>query len=149
MRHFIAIFAALWLGLHIGFGYIAAPLLFRHLDKATAGNIAGDLFHWSHLLGIAAWLLVCIFCVQDNRRCYRPAKRTYALVLLLLLLLVNQFLVTPVIVALKTNTPHWLHALTGGSFAAWHGVSSVIYLITTILGFFLCAVLIRWNAAYR
>lgn len=149
MRHFVAVLTAVWLGLHMSFGYIVAPILFRHLEKMQAGNMAGSLFTWSHLAGIVVWAWVYVFCVQDNRRCYRPARRTYAAALLLVLLLINQFLITPVIVALKTNTHYWLHDLIGGSFSAWHGASSMVYLCCSLLGLALCAILVRWDAAYR
>ena len=149
MRHFVAAFTAIWLGLHMGFGYVAAPILFQHLEKMQAGNIAGILFNWCNWIGILIWAIALILCIKDNKRCYRPARRTYAITLLLTLLLINQLLITPVIIALKTQTNNWLHHFIGGSFATWHSVSSSIYLLCTILGLGLCAVMIRWDAAYQ
>lgn len=143
MRRLAALLAALWLGMQIGFGYIAAPILFARLEKITAGNIAGSLFHAVNWLGLAAWLLIWFIWRADNRRRYRPGRSHWWAGVLLGLTAFNEFLMTPVIEALKTGGTHWLHNLLGGGFGIWHGMSSMVYLAASLLGFVLCILLLR------
>ena len=61
------------------------------------------------------------------------SKTNKFVLLLLSLLAVNQFLVTPVIAAHKSGGSNWLLSLLGGSFGQWHGTSSVIYMLCSLL----------------
>lgn len=69
--------------------------------------------------------------------------------LLLILNMINEFLIAPVIAALKTGTNHWLHQLIGGSFGMWHGVSSLVYLAVAVIGLCLCCALLRLRDTAR
>ncbi len=150
MRRVIALLTAMWFGMHIGFGYLAAPVLFNNLERLQAGNIAGTLFHWSNWLGLVAWAMAFILCRQDKTRSrYRRLKTHWGVACLWLLLAANEFLMTPVIEALKTNQTNWLHDLIGGSFGMWHGISSVIHLIASVIGLVLCIMLVRWREISR
>ncbi len=137
MERLAVLLAGTWLGVQITAGYIAAPLLFEHFNKMDAGNIAGSMFTVSAYWGMAAWLLAYFLVRREQNRSFSRHHREIApkfMVLLLVLLAVNQFLVTPVIEALKTGGANWLHGLIGGTFGMWHGVSSIIYLLCTLLG---------------
>ena len=120
-----AVLGAFWLGLQVMAGYIAAPVLFAALPKLQAGALAGQLFDYISYGGLLLWGMAFLL---------EPRKST---ALLWLLIAANQFLVTPVIEALKTQGSNWLLSLTGGTFGIWHGISSLIYLI--------CALLAAWN----
>ena len=120
--------AAIWLGAQLGFGYVAAPVLFRYLPKMEAGNIAGELFHIVAYVGLSVWLLVWVSIMRQG------GKIVYWVSGLLVLLAINEFVVTPVIEAHKAGSTNWLLSLVGGSFGIWHGISSMIYLLCGILG---------------
>lgn len=143
MRRLAALLAGIWLGMQIGFGYVAAPVLFARLERLQAGNLAGSLFHVVNWLGLLTWLLVWLLWRADNRRRYRPARSHRWAVVLLALTAFNEWLMTPVIEALKTGGSHWLHNLLGGGFGIWHGMSAMVYLAATLLGTVLCALLLR------
>ncbi|MDO4434181.1 MAG: DUF4149 domain-containing protein [Alysiella sp.] len=150
MRRLTAVAAGLWLGLHIGFGYIAAPILFARLDKITAGNIAGSLFHYVNGLGLVVWLAAYFICRNDSRRNRYAPQKTHRLVAFLLFLTAfNEFLMTPVIEALKTGQNNWLHSWIGGSFGMWHDISSLIYMLASLVGLILCFMLLRLREAVR
>lgn len=107
----ISLYAAtLWLGMQIMAGYIAAPVLFKMLPKMQAGEIAGVLFDILSWSGLAVWgtVLAAAFAA-------------------------NQFLVTPVIEALKYGHENWLLSVVGGSFGMWHGISSMTFMATALL----------------
>lgn len=120
-----AVLGAFWLGLQVMAGYIAAPVLFAALPKLQAGALAGQLFGYVSYGGLLLWGMAFLLV------------RGKGIALLWLLIAANQFLVTPVIEALKTQGSNWLLSLTGGTFGMWHGISSLIYLI--------CALLAVWN----
>lgn len=127
--------ATLWFGMQIMAGYIAAPVLFKILPKMQAGEIAGILFGIISWSGLAVWGASYLTHAAILKR-----KQKLALSLLLLTIAANQFLVTPVINALKYQQSNWLLSLTGGSFGAWHGISSIIFMATAIL-----AAGLSWN----
>lgn len=142
VRRLAAVLAGVWLGAQL-FTYVVASVLFARLPALQAGDIAGTLFHIVNLSGIAVWLLVCWLGYGECRfermppLAYRWAKG------LLLALAANEFLITPVIEALKQNRSNWLHALTGGSFGMWHGVSSTVYLLCSLIALGLSLRLLR------
>lgn len=120
------IFLALWLGMQIMAGYIAAPILFQLLPKMQAGEIAGKLFDVLSWTGLVIW--AGAFFTQ-----YRKTASIKFITWVWILIAINQFLVTPVIEAHKNGTTNWLLSLLGGSFGVWHGISSVIFMLCAIL----------------
>lgn len=109
-------------------GYIAAPVLFKMLPKMQAGEIAGVLFDILSWSGLAVWgtVLAAAFAALTRRQ-------TALLLFLLSALAANQFLVTPVIEALKYGHENWLLSVAGGSFGMWHGISSMTFMATALL----------------
>lgn len=151
MRRFCALLLGVWLGLHLGFGYIVAPLVFTRLSsladgKILAGNIAGSLFHIVHLFGIAVWFAAYFLARCDNRYGYRKTHMPHWIGVLIGVLAINEFLITPVIEAIKNHKNNWLYDLIGGSFNAWHGASSIVYLVCMLLGTALCA---QWMTLHK
>ena len=136
MNRLCALLTSLWLGMQVMAGYVAAPILFERLGKQEAGNIAGVLFSINNYFGLLAWIVAWLV-VRSNRNCLFSDNGKVApkfIILLLLLTASNQFLISPVIAAHKTGTANWLLSLLGGSFGMWHGISSIIYLVCSILG---------------
>ncbi|STZ76412.1 DUF4149 domain-containing protein [Bergeriella denitrificans] len=134
IKRMAAVLAAVWLGMQLAFGYVAAPVLFKTLPKLQAGAIAGELFAFVSYAGLAVWLLVLAVQKSTARGRTMPAFKSAAAVWLLLA--VNQFLITPVIEAHKTQTANWLLSLAGGSFGVWHGISSLIFMLCALLAAF-------------
>ena len=131
MKTLLVILQAVWLGAHITIGYVVAPLLFHfasrgEISRTTAGNVAGELFHVLMYFGLFTAVVWWLFC----RSVRQPSK---ILNVLLLLLLVSEWVISPVIEAIKHKQSQWLYDLIGGSFAMWHGISSSVYLLMTLL----------------
>lgn len=145
MNRLSATLAGMWFGMQM-MGYIIAPVLFDKLDTTTAGNIAGIMFQVIAYVGLLAWGLVYWVLRREHSKIfYRSSNRLarQASVALLLILALNQFLITPVIEAHKNHLEHWLLNLVGGSFALWHGISQSLYLLASLLGLALLLSLLR------
>ncbi len=114
---------ALLAGVLLTVGALVAPTLFATLnDRALAGQIAGQLFHETNWVVIA--LVLALFVLGGGTRLSRAGV---ALVLApALLLATSEWVLHPLIEAEKLA--HGTHTT---AFAAWHGVSSVLYALAT------------------
>ena len=122
-----------WLGSLTVVGYLVAPVLFQNLPKMKAGDIAGQLFHLVSYIGIiSAVVLICSGSLKQGLRGFFGSLKGFFMSIALLCTIISEWIITPVIVALKTKGKNMLYQQIGGSFAAWHGVSQIIYLITAI-----------------
>ena len=114
----ISLYAAtVWLGIQIAGGLIM-----------QAGEIAGILFHIISWLGLIIWGILFLTHTKILTR-----LQTILLCTLLLSVAINQFLIAPVIEALKYGHKDWLLSLLGGSFGMWHGISSIVFMATALL----------------
>jgi hypothetical protein len=133
-----SVLLVLWVGGLWAIGYIAAPTLFSELsaDRQLAGNLAGVLFKWIAWVGIASGSYLLIY--RLGREGMRAMKQMYFwLVLAMLLLTLGQhFGIQPIMQGLKDQAlPKAVMASAfHDRFAAWHGVSSIVYLVQSLLG---------------
>jgi len=140
MRFFSAAYSvviAIWLGSLVGIGYIAAPVLFSQLaDRTLAGNLAGAMFSVEAWLGMAcaAYLLVYLAIAQGARitRC----SVFWIVLLMLAATLLSHLGIQPLMAQLKLAAlPRpVMESVLRGQFALWHGVSSGLYLLQSLLG---------------
>ena len=141
-EHLYSILITLWVGALWAIGYLAAPTLFRVLDdRALAGNLAGQMFTYVAWLGMAAAAYLLVFlALRKNGAAFKSG--VFWLVLLMLLLTVaSYFGLQPVLAQLKAESfpREVMESALRNRFAAWHGVSSIVYLIQRLLGLFLVA----------
>jgi cell division protein FtsW (lipid II flippase) len=126
----------LWVGGLWVVGYLVVPSLFATLDdRRLAGELAGNIFRLMNLVGIACALgLLLSLAMQLKQRALRY-WRTWAYALMLLLVLVAAFVIQPQMQELKQAglVPG---SEASGQFGRLHGVSSVMYLINSLLGLF-------------
>ena len=146
MRNFPDLLAnwllALWVGGTWAIGYLAAPVLFNALDdKMLAGHLAGEMFKWTASFGIVAAAYLLSF--RLNRFGGRAFKQGFFWIVLAMLLitLAGRFGIQPILEQLKGQAlpQDVMHSLVRDRFQAWHGVSSVLYLIQSLLGLALVA----------
>jgi hypothetical protein len=128
----------LWVGGLWAIGYIAAPILFANLpgNRVLAGTLAGNMFTVGAYvaMGCAAYLLIHLIA-QRAAGALRMST-FWIIVVMLLLTLVGHFGIQPILAQLKAQVfPHnVMQSIVRDRFAAWHGVSSVLYLIQSLLG---------------
>ena len=131
----------LWVGGLWVIGYLVAPTLFATLsnDRQTAGLLAGRLFESMGWVGLACAVYLLLFVLLRVGTTALRRWNFWLLVLMLLLTAVSQFGVQPLLAQLKADAlpREVMESVLRNRFAAWHGVSSILYLVQTLLGLLL------------
>ncbi len=135
-----AVLLVTWVGGLWAIGGIAAPTLFAEIaDRQLAGNVAGEFFRWIAWVGIVAGAYLLIY--RLGRYGFQALKQAYFWIVLTMLLLVagQLFGIQPVIHALKQQAlpQAVMESAFRDRFAIWHGVSSAVYLVESVLGLIL------------
>lgn len=133
---------ALWVGGLWAVGYLAAPALFYSLDdRVMAGFVAGRMFAWMAWVGLACggWLLV--FRVARAGGGALKQGFFWIVVVMWLLTVAQQFGISPLMQELKdlAQPRDVMESLFRDRFQTWHGISSAVYLIQSLLGLVLVA----------
>jgi len=123
------IILTLWVGGLWAIGYMVAPALFATLDdRALAGTLAGVMFNIIAWVGLACGSLLLLFNQLRNAR-KRFNLRAIVLMVMLALIAVGQFIIAPQVAGMRVD------GLVGSdAFATLHGIASVAYLVTSVLG---------------
>ena len=126
------ILLTLWVGSLWVAGFVVAPLLFAELDdRAMAGSVAGSLFTLTSYIGLVCGSLLLLANVTVLRGIN---WRAVVIVCMLLLVVVGQFVVTPMVADLRVQ------GLTDTArFGQLHGLASVLFILTSVLGLVLVA----------
>jgi uncharacterized membrane protein len=131
----------LWVGGLWVIGYLVAPTLFATLsnDRQTAGLLAGRLFESMGWVGLACAVYLLLFVFLRVGTTALRRWNFWLLVLMLLLTAVSLFGVQPLLAQLKADAlpREVMESVLRNRFAAWHGVSSILYLVQTLLGLLL------------
>jgi hypothetical protein len=130
--------ATLWVGSLWTVGYLVAPALFMALaDRVLAGTVAGSLFR------VEAW--VCLGCAAGFIALTPTAYRTepaagkvplYLALGMVLCTLVGYFALQPFMAELRAvaGPAGVMESAAKTRFGILHGISSVIYLVQSLLG---------------
>ncbi|HEX7933926.1 MAG TPA: DUF4149 domain-containing protein [Paraburkholderia sp.] len=128
-----------WVGSLLTIGYAVAPVLFTSLDRTTAGVVAAQLFRIEGVLGAVCGILLLGLANVVIRRGGGAYRRLRWLVAgMLICVLVGYFALQPFmnamrVAALEAGTDIG-HSAYAARFGMLHGVSSVFYLIESLLG---------------
>lgn len=144
-HHLAALSATAWVGSLWAIGYLAVPVLFyAQPDRQLAGILAGQMFVRVGYLGIicGSYLLAYYFA-QSGRAALRQGI-FWIIASMLMMTLIIQFGIQPVMNDLKARALplEVMHSAFAGQFKMLHGLSSVAYLVESLLGLYL---LIRRN----
>lgn len=128
-----------WVGSLLTIGYAVAPVLFTSLDRTTAGAVAAQLFRIEGVLGAVCGILLLGLANVVIRRGGNAYRRLRWLVAgMLVCVLVGYFALQPFMNAMRiaaveagTDVGHSAYA---ARFGMLHGVSSLFYLIESLLG---------------
>jgi hypothetical protein len=138
-HRFFRLLTVVWVGSLLTIGYAVAPVLFMSLDRISAGAVAAQLFRIQGLVGVVCGVLLLVLANVLVRRGDEAYRRVRWLIAgMLVCVLVGYFALQPFMNAMR------LAALQAGSdvghsvyatrFGILHGVSSLFYLIESLLG---------------
>lgn len=124
------ILLTLWVGGLWSIGYLAVPTLFATLDdRRLAGSLAGELFHIMNYVGLVCGILLLIGVVVRTGRSWQ----FWIIITMIVLVSCSEFLIQPMMYEIKL-----LGQVEGSpdamAFKRLHGVSAVIYLVTSLMG---------------
>jgi len=132
------IILTLWVGATWSIGYLAAPVLFHALDDRTlAGQLAGQMFHVVYLLGLACGALLLFSKVARQGKAGLRDWQNWVILLMIALIAVGLFVLQPAMTEMKAAAAAHGRTLQDEGFGRLHGLSSVFYLITSLLGLIL------------
>ncbi len=128
-----------WVGSLLTIGYAVAPVLFSSLDRTTAGAVAAQLFRIEGVLGAVCGILLLGLANVMVRRGGNAYRRLRWLVAgMLICVLVGYFALQPFMNAMRVAAleaaTDLAHSAYAARFGMLHGVSSVFYLIESLLG---------------
>lgn len=130
----------LWVGGLWAIGYLVAPVLFASLgDRQLAGIVAGKLFALIGWLGLGVAAYLAIFLI--TRWGGQVFKRAvfWLVILMALMVAASQFGIQPLMAQLKADAlpREVMESVLRDRFAAWHGISSILYMVQSLLGLWL------------
>lgn len=141
-HHLAALAIVLWVGGLWAVGYLAVPVLFHaQPDRQLAGMLAGVMFERLGYVGIVCggYLLLCRLAASGKAALRTPLFQVITAMLVITLAI--QFGIQPLMAALKAQALplEVMDSPFAGQFRMWHGVSSILYLLESLLGAWLAA----------
>jgi uncharacterized membrane protein len=136
-RHLAALSITLWVGGMWMLGYVVVPALFKILpDRQLAGMVAGQLFTLLAYIGIACALYLLGYQLQQSGRAALRNSAFRIAAAMLLLVLVGQFILQPSLAGIKLQALPLdvMNSVLAAQFKTLHAVSSILYLIQSLLG---------------
>jgi hypothetical protein len=138
-HRFFRLLTVVWVGSLLTIGYAVAPVLFTSLDRIMAGAVAAQLFRIQGVLGVVCGILLlglANLLVRRGDEAYRRLR--WLIAGMLVCVLVGYFALQPFMNAMRvaaleagTDVGHSAYATR---FGILHGVSSLFYLIESLLG---------------
>ncbi len=130
----------LWVGGMWAIGYIVAPVLFASLgDRQLAGLVAGRLFALLGWIGLGSAVYLLAFLVLCNGSQVFGRAVFWLVMVMAALTAASQFGIQPLMAQLKADVlpREVMESVLRDRFAAWHGISSILYLLQSLLGLWL------------
>ncbi len=128
----------IWVGSLLTIGYAVAPVLFMSLERIAAGDVAAQLFRIEGVLGVVCCVLLLGLAnvlIRRGNDVYRQLRWLVAGMLVCVLLgyfALEPFMNAIRIAALAAGTDV-AHSPDATRFGVLHGVSSLFYLIESLL----------------
>jgi hypothetical protein len=126
-----------WVGGLWGIGYVAVPVLFQTLpDRMLAGMLAGKMFTLIAYIGIVSTCFLLAYYLNLSGRAAFKQTVFRVVVIMLLLTLIGQFGIQPTMADLKAQVQpnDVMHSVFADRFRMLHGISSILYLVQSLLG---------------
>ncbi len=129
MAKFLLFLNAFYLGLASFFSFYVAPTLFRVLEKELAGKVVERVFPVYFGIGLLIAFLSFLMTLRLSK------LLAFLFLVNLLVLSFQEFYILPM--------SHQLKTVDYQAFMRWHGVSMVLNLISLLIVFISCLLLIK------
>ena len=131
----------LWVGGLWTIGYLVAPLLFSSLsdNRPLAGTLAGTMFKGIGWVGISCGAFLLLQKLYSVKSAALKQSAFWIVLSMSIITLILLFWIQPVMAMLRSSgVPINMMGIPAfKSFAFWHGLSSTLYLIQSLLGLML------------
>lgn len=128
----LVLLVTLWAGALWTVGFVVAPALFAMLpDRALAGTVAGHLFQSVHWIAVVAGGYVLLFALLRHGRDALRNGAVWLVVAMLAIVAIGALGIQPLIADLRggmATAPELRER-----FAMWHGISSALYALSSVL----------------
>lgn len=147
-RHFAALSVVLWVGSLWAVGYLAVPVLFHaQPDKQLAGMLAGVMFERLGYVGLVCGGYLLLHRLAGIGKVALREPVFLAIAAMFLISLTIQFGIQPLMTGLKAQALPLdvMNSAFASQFKAWHGVSSILYLLESLIGAWLIVKILGKN----
>jgi len=128
----LLILVTLWAGALWTVGFVVAPALFELLpERSLAGTVAGHLFTSVHWIAVVAGGYALIFALARHGRAALRASAVWLVIAMLAIVAIGALGIQPMIADMRSGIAD--DAALRDRFALWHGVSSALYALTSVL----------------
>lgn len=137
VARFRLLIATLWVGSLWTIGYVVAPTLFTTLyDKVLAGTIAGNLFQIEAWLSVGCAMVLIGFLLPIKREDSTKITLLRLIVVMLICTVIGYFVLHPFMASLRATagSAGIMASDVKMQFGILHGISSLFYLIESLLG---------------
>jgi hypothetical protein len=134
-HHTASLVTTAWVGGLWAIGYLAVPVLFHaQPDRQLAGMLAGHMFETLGYVGMVCGTYLLAHRLLVSRTWREPQFLLIAAMLAFSLLI--QFGIQPMMAELKAQALplEVMQSAYADRFKTWHGVSSILYLVESLLG---------------
>jgi hypothetical protein len=136
-HHLVKLLTTAWVGGLWAVGYLAVPVLFySQPDRQLAGMLAGHMFTLVSYLGMVCGIYLLAYRTVVFGRAVLRRPLFWIVAIMLLLTLAIQCGIQPMMDDLKLQALPLdvMHSAFADRFKMLHGISSIIYLIESLLG---------------
>ena len=137
LAHYIASLAiTAWVGGLWAIGY-AVTILFRaQPDKQLAGMLSGQMFDVISYTGIVCGAYLLLYRLAISGKAAMREWVFWLVAAMLAITLLLQFGLYPLMaeIKLQAHSPDVMQSAVAQSYKMWHGISSILYLVESLLG---------------
>lgn len=136
-HHTASLATTVWVGGLWALGYIAVPILFRaQPDKQLAGLLSGQMLVVIGYIGIVCGTYLLLYRLAISGKAAMREWVFWLVAAMLIITLLLQYGIYPLMaeIKLQANSPDVMKSALAPSFRMWHGISSILYLVESLLG---------------
>ena len=136
-HHTASLAITAWVGGLWAIGYIAVSILFRaQPDKQLAGMLSGQMLVVIGYIGIVCGTYLLLYRLAISGKAAVREWVFWLVAAMLAITLLLQFGIYPLMaeIKLQAQSPDVMKSALASRFKMWHGISSILYLVESLLG---------------